>query len=197
MKYVVLTSVTRDDLADGGAAHFARCVRAVKELERAPVVEVLAPDFGGSREAVETLAGSGAEVFAHNIETVERLYPEIRDGACYGRSLGILKMVADGFPEVVVKSGLMVGLGETAEEVRATLGDLAEAGCTVVTVGQYMQPSKEHHPVQRYYAPQEFEELKRHAEGLGLVAVSGPRVRSSYLAGEAYEDANLRRQRCA
>lgn len=197
MKYVVLTSVTRDDLADGGAAHFADCVRAIKELDGAPVVETLVPDFRGARGPVETVAASGAEVFAHNIETVERLFPYIRDGADYSRSLEILHVVASGFPDVMVKSGLMVGLGETVEEVRSTLGDLRDAGCNIVTIGQYMRPSRKHHPVDRYYAPDEFEELRRHGEGLGLVAVAGPRVRSSYLAGEAYIDANLRRQRCA
>lgn len=197
MRYVVLTSVTRDDLADGGAAHFADCVRAVKEIERAPVVETLVPDFGGSRESIETVAGSGAEVFSHNIETVQRLFPVIRGGASYSLSLEILHMVASGFPNVMVKSGLMVGLGETAEEVKRTIGDLRDAGCNIVTIGQYMRPSMKHHPVDRYYAPEEFEGFRSHAEELGLVAVAGPRVRSSYLAGEAYEDANLRRQRCA
>ena len=197
MDYVVLTSVTRDDLPDGGAAHFAECVRAIKHLEKAPVVEVLVPDFGGSRASVEKVAGSGAEVFAHNIETVRRLFPEIRDGACYELSLDILGMAREGFPGVIVKSGLMLGLGETIEEVKTTIGDLRDAGCMIVTMGQYMQPSREHHPVDRYYAPEEFEELGHYAEDLGLVAVSGPRVRSSYLAGGAYDKANLRRQRCA
>jgi lipoic acid synthetase len=197
MDYVVLTSVTRDDLPDGGAAHFAACVRAIKELEDAPVVEVLTPDFGGERASVETAAASGAEVFAHNIETVRRLFPEIRDGADYEVSLEVLGMVKEGFPGVVVKSGLMLGLGETIEEVKSTIGDLRDAGCMIVTMGQYMRPSREHHPVDRYYAPEEFEELKEHAEDLGLVAVSGPRVRSSYLASRAYDEANMRRQRCA
>ncbi len=197
MKYVVLTSVTRDDLEDGGAAHFAACVRAVKELEAAPVVEVLTPDFGGARASVEKVAASGAEVFSHNMETVPGLFPEVRDRACYGLSLDILDMVRKGFPGVIVKSGLMLGLGETIEEVKRTIGDLRDAGCMIVTMGQYMQPSRQHHPVDRYYAPEEFEELRQHAEDLGLVAVSGPRVRSSYLASGAYEKASLRRQRCA
>jgi lipoic acid synthetase len=197
MDYVVLTSVTRDDLEDGGAGHFARCVRAVKQLEKAPVVEVLTPDFGGARAPIETVARSGTEVFAHNIETVERLYPAIRDRACYGRSLAVLDTVRKGFPDVTVKSGLMVGLGETLEEVKRTIGDLRDAGCMIVTVGQYMRPSGEHHPVRRYYAPEEFEDVKGYAEELGLVAVAGPRVRSSYLASVAYLEANRRRQRCA
>jgi lipoic acid synthetase len=197
MEYVVLTSVTRDDLEDGGAGHFALCVRAVKELKRAPVVEALTPDFGGMRGPVETVARSGAEVFAHNIETVERLFPVIRDRGCYSRSLGVLNMVRGGFPDVTVKSGLMVGLGETLEEVKRTIGDISDAGCTIVTVGQYMRPSGEHQRVERYYAPGEFEEIGRYAEGLGLVAVTGPRVRSSYLASVAYLEANQRRRRCA
>jgi lipoic acid synthetase len=197
MKYVVLTSVTRDDLADGGAAHFAACVRAVRDLDDAPVVEALVPDFGGSWESVKKVAASGAEVFSHNIETVSRLFPGIRDRASYERSLNILSMVRRGFPGVVVKSGLMLGLGETTEEVKETIGDLRDSGCMIVTMGQYMRPSREHHAVDRYYAPEEFEELKHYAEDLGLVAVSGPKVRSSYLAGEAYEEAIMRRQRCA
>jgi len=197
MEYVVLTSVTRDDLPDGGAGEFVRCVRAIKRLERPPVVETLVPDFGGMRESVEAVAASGAEVFAHNIETVERLFPDVRDGACYTRSLDVLHMVKDGFPGVVLKSGLMLGLGETVEEVRDTIADLKDAGCVIVTMGQYMQPSGRHRAVDRYYAPEEFEGLKEYAEGLGLVAVAGPRVRSSYLAGEAYQEAISRRRRCA
>jgi lipoic acid synthetase len=197
MEYVVLTSVTRDDLEDGGAGHFARCVRAVKDIPDAPVVEALVPDFGGSRESVETVAASGADVFSHNIETVERLFPEIRPGADYRLSLSILGMVSERFPRLVVKSGLMLGLGETIEEVKQTLGDLRGAGCAIVSMGQYMQPSRRHHIVERYCDPGEFEELGRHAQGLGLVAVAGPRVRSSYLARGAYLEATLRRQKCA
>ena len=197
MKYVVLTSVTRDDLADGGAGHFARCVAAIQQLESPPVIEVLVPDFGGRPESVRDVAGSGAEVFAHNVETVARLVPVIRDAACYKRSLGIIEMVSNEFPEIVVKSGLMVGLGETVEEVKHTLRDLRDAGCMIVSIGQYMRPSRRHHAVDRYYAPEVFTELGRYAEELGLVAVAGPRVRSSYLAGEAYQEANLRRRRCA
>lgn len=197
MRYVVLTSVTRDDLEDGGAAHFARCVKAIKELEAVPVVEVLTPDFAGVRASVAEVAGSGAEVFAHNIETVARLFPVVREGAFYERSMDILNMVRQGFPGVIVKSGLMLGLGEAVEEVKSTIRDLRDAGCMIVTMGQYMQPSREHHYVDRYYAPEEFEELRQYAEGLGLTAESGPRVRSSYLASGAYEQASLRRQRCA
>jgi lipoic acid synthetase len=196
MRYVVLTSVTRDDLEDGGAAHFASCVRAIKRLETAPVVEVLAPDFGGLRDSVVKVARSGAEVFSHNIETVARLFPLVRDGACYVRSMNILNMVRETVPGVIVKSGLMLGLGESIEEVKKTIRDLRDAGCMIVTMGQYMQPSREHHDVDRYYAPEEFEELGQYAEGLGLTAVAGPRVRSSYLANGAYEQASLRRQRC-
>jgi lipoic acid synthetase len=197
MSYVVLTSVTRDDLGDGGAAHFARCVRAIKELDEAPVVEVLVPDFGGARAPVAEVAGSGADVFAHNIETVAGLFPQVRDGARYERSMDILRVVREMCPDVIVKSGLMLGLGETVEEVKTTVRDLRDAGCMIVTMGQYMQPSRKHHPVDRYYAPKEFEELRQYTEGLGLTAVAGPRVRSSYLASGAYEQASLRRQRCA
>jgi lipoic acid synthetase len=178
--------VTRDDLPDGGASHFAGCVQAIKSLDEAPVVEVLVPDFRGCEGPVETAAGSGAEVFAHNVETVPRLYGRVRDRASYTRSLSVLRTAGKAFPDVIVKSGLMVGLGETLGEVKSVIGDLREAGCTIVTVGQYLRPSGKHHPVDRYYEPREFEELREYSEELGLVAVAGPKVRSSYLASTAY-----------
>ncbi|MFH1312249.1 MAG: lipoyl synthase [Candidatus Eisenbacteria bacterium] len=198
LDYVILTSVTRDDLPDGGSDHFAKCVRLIKEDGDSPTVEVLIPDFGGSLESVERVASAGVDVLGHNLETVERLYTTVRDEAGYGRSLGILDHVKSRFPGLVVKSGLMLGLGEESEEVKSTLKDLADAGCDIVVVGQYMRPSMTHLPVQEYIDPAVFDELKDYARELGLVGVCGPKARSSYLAKAAYNAARLRRQkRCA
>ncbi|MFZ1946177.1 MAG: lipoyl synthase [bacterium] len=197
LEHVVMTSVTRDDLADGGAGHFRACVKALKACGPSPTVEVLVPDFGGDRTAVETVAASGADVFGHNLETVERLCPRVRDRACYSRSLRVLECARRQSGSLVVKSGLMVGLGETVEEVKSAMRDLAGVGCDVVTVGQYMRPSKAHVPVVRYFEPEVFAELDRYAGGLGMVSVCGPRVRSSFGAGPAFRRARLRRQTCA
>jgi lipoic acid synthetase len=196
LEHVVVTSVTRDDLADGGAAHFRACVRALKTCDRPPTVEVLVPDFGGNRTAVETVGASGADVFGHNLETVERLCPKVRDRACYARSLKVLDCARRQSERLVIKSGLMLGLGEGLGEVRAAMRDLAGVGCDVVTVGQYMSPSKAHAPVARYFEPEVFLELADYAGGLGMVSVCGPRVRSSFGAGPAFRRARLRRQRC-
>jgi lipoic acid synthetase len=198
LAYVILTSVTRDDLPDGGADHFAECVRLIKEGGEGPMVEVLIPDFGGNLESVERVASTGVDVLGHNLETVKRLYTTVREGADYGRSLGILDHVKSGFPDVVVKSGLMLGLGEENEEVKSTLKDLADAGCDIVVIGQYMRPSMAHLPVKEYIDPEVFDDLENYARELGLVGVCGPRARSSYLAKAAYDAARLRRhKRCA
>jgi lipoic acid synthetase len=197
LDHVVVTSVTRDDLPDGGAAHFEACVRAVRRTGSCTAIEVLTPDFGGCMADVETVARSGVDVFGHNIETVERLCGVARDGACYRRSLAVLRHARRSCPEVIVKSGLMLGMGETLDEVKAALRDLAGAGCEVVTVGQYMRPTRRHLPVKEYVAPAAFDDLSDYANRLGLVAVCGPRVRSSFGAGPAYREAKLRRQRCA
>jgi lipoic acid synthetase len=194
---VVITSVTRDDLPDGGAAQFRRCVELLRGHPGSLSVEVLVPDFGGSPAAVETVAGAGPDVFAHNLETVERLYPSARARADYGRSLDILTRVRSGHPDVIVKSGLILGIGEALDEIKSTLKDLARAGCEVLTVGQYMRPSGAHMPVVEYLEPAVFEDLECYARELGLVAVCGPRVRSSYQSKAAFREAKLRRRKCA
>jgi lipoic acid synthetase len=198
LRHVVITSVTRDDLADGGAGQFSRCVRLLRAESDGPTVEVLVPDFAGSVESARAVAEAGPDVFAHNLETVPRLYPAVRDRADYGRSLSMLEWVRTGYPDIVMKSGLILGLGETEEEVRSTLRDLSGAGCEIVSIGQYMRPSLEHLAVESYLVPSAFEGLRTYAEELGLVAVSGPRVRSSYQAEAAFHEARRRRRsKCA
>jgi lipoic acid synthetase len=184
LKYVVITSVTRDDLADGGADHFARCVTAVRERTGAKV-EVLTPDFRGDRAAIHRVIEARPDVFNHNTETVPRLYHRVRRNAEYQRTLDLLKQVKDEAPDMPTKSGLMLGLGETMEEVLEVCGDLRAVGCDMLTLGQYLQPTPDHLPVERYVPPEEFEEFGRltRAMGFGMVA-SGPFVRSSYHAGE-------------
>jgi lipoic acid synthetase len=195
--HAIITSVTRDDLADGGAAHIAECVKQVKSARGVRSVEVLVPDFGGDMDAVDEVLGAGPAVFSHNIETVERLYPLVRRGASYPRSVDILRRASARRDGVVTKSGLIVGMGESVGEVEAAIADLAGAGCDIVTVGQYLQPSREHLRVKRYLEPALFENLESYARNLGLVALCGPRVRSSYRAESAYCEAISRRQRCA
>ncbi len=197
LDYVIITSVTRDDLSDGGASHFRRCLELLKEHEDCPVIEVLVPDFGGDRESIDLVASAGTDVFGHNVETVERLYPVVRPQADYLRSIKVLSHVRSRFPETLVKSGLMLGLGEKTEEVRSTIRDLADTGCDIVTIGQYMRPSRAHLSVKEYVEPEIFEELGSYARDLGMVAVSRPMVRSSYRAKEAFRSAMLRRWKCA
>ena len=185
LKYVVVTSVDRDDLADGGAAIFARTILALRQQIPGCKVEVLIPDFRGSDAALETVLAAGPDILNHNIETVARLYPVARRGARYERSLRLLRhsrTIASGIP---TKSGLMVGLGETLEEVLVLLGDLASAGVDIVTIGQYLRPSGEQLPVARFWSPEEFAALKLEGERRGIRHVeSGPLVRSSYHAHE-------------
>jgi len=183
LRHVVVTSVTRDDLPDGGSAHFARTVEAVHRHTEA-TVEVLTPDFGGRRKDVERVLEAGPEVFNHNVETVPRLYPEVRPQADYRRSLAVLEIAArTGIP--AVKSGLMLGLGESQEELHEVFQDLRRAGCTALTLGQYLSPSPAHHPVAEYVPPERFEDLAGRARGMGFQAVAaGPFVRSSYRAAE-------------
>jgi len=182
LRHVVITSVTRDDLADGGAGQFARTVRAVRaELPKA-TIEVLTPDFRGSAAALETVLDSAPDVFNHNVETVPRLYRTVRPAADYNRSLQLLK-AASGRNGVLIKSGLMVGLGENLNELKQVFGDLAESRVSLLTIGQYLSPSSNHLPVTRFVAPEEFEILREAAEAAGILSVfSGPLVRSSYLA---------------
>lgn len=187
LRHVVLTSVTRDDLPDGGAAHLADTIRALRAECPRVSVEVLTPDFGGSEEAVATVVEARPEVFAHNLETVRRLTPHVRRGASYDRSLNVLRWAAK-MGHSVVKSGIMLGLGENAAEVREALGDLLEAGVGWVTLGQYLSPSPQHYPVQRFVTPEEFQEWADWARRLGFAAVlAGPLVRSSYRAASVMD----------
>lgn len=184
LKHVVITSVTRDDLPDGGAEHFRRCVLAVRARTGA-TIEVLTPDFDGRPESIDTVLSAAPEVFNHNLETVARLQQHVRRKSQYAVSLGVLAHAKRSLPSVRTKSGLMLGLGETTEEILETLADLRAAGCDLLTMGQYLQPSLKHLPVVRYLPPQEFDELGRLARALGFAEVaSGPFVRSSYHADE-------------
>jgi lipoic acid synthetase len=188
LRYVVLTSVNRDDLPDGGAAHFAATVRAVRAALPGASVEVLTPDFKGDREALAAVLDAAPEVFNHNIETVPRLFPRLRPQGRYALSLDVLRAAGEMRPGQTTKSGLMVGLGETPDEVTRVLRDLREkAGVGVVTIGQYLRPTREHEPVHRYYRPDEFEALERAATDLGFPTVySGVFVRSSFNAEEVF-----------
>jgi len=193
LEYVVITSVTRDDLPDGGAKHFARCIRVLKESLRGVKVEVLIPDFRGNRESLEIVLEAGPDVLSHNLETVPRLYPRVRVGAKYERSLKVLEWSKEIAPHVPTKSALVLGFGEELEEVVEVLKDLRKVGCDFLTVGQYYQPSLKHHPVLKYYTEEELREIKRIAYSLGFEFVAcGPNVRSSYRAFEAYALRNLR-----
>ncbi len=183
LRYVVVTSVTRDDLPDGGAAHFALTVDALRERIPGVKIEILTPDFKGNRASLEKLASSPPDVFNHNLETVESLFPTLRPEASYSLSLRILNDFGKLAPGTVVKSGMMLGLGETEKEVRTALNDLLSAGVTMLTLGQYLQPGRENTPVVRYVPPREFDSWKDCALGLGFKSVaSAPLVRSSFHA---------------
>jgi lipoic acid synthetase len=184
LRYVVVTSVTRDDLPDGGAEHFAATIRAIRSALPASDIEVLIPDFQGSPEALRTVMREQPRVINHNVETHPDLYPRIRPQADYERSLRLLRTVAGN--GIVAKSGFMAGLGESDEQVRELLRDLRDAGCSVVTIGQYMRPSKAHIPVERYVEPKSFEAYAAWGREMGIAHVfSAPLVRSSYQAEEA------------
>lgn len=183
LRHVVITSVNRDDLPDGGSAHFAATVRAVKRALPRARVEVLVPDFLGDLDAVARVLDSGCDVFNHNMETVAWLYPRVRPKAVYARSLDVLRFARGHSPQVLTKSGLMVGLGESAEDVRQLLRDLRAAKADIVTIGQYLQPKRRRLRVQEYVRPDVFAQYREYGEGLGFRAVfSGPLVRSSYMA---------------
>ena len=184
LRYVVITSVDRDDLKDGGASHFADCTREIRALSPNIKVETLTPDFRGCiDEAVEVLSDNPPDVFNHNLENIPRLYKKIRPGANYVGSLKLLSAFKEKHPDIPTKSGLMVGLGETNAELIEVLKDLRSHGVTMLTLGQYLQPSKYHLPVERYVLPEEFDELKQIALGMGFThAACGPFVRSSYHA---------------
>jgi len=185
LDYAVITSVNRDDLPDGGASVFAACIRAVRRLRPACEVEVLVPDFEGNHAALEAVLDARPVVLNHNIETVPRLYPRVRPKGRYERSLALFRHARQVSPGTPVKSGLMVGLGETLDEVIAVLGDLRASDVELVTVGQYLRPSLKHLPVERYVTPEEFDQIREAGERLGFAHVeAGPFVRSSYHAGE-------------
>lgn len=193
LRYVVLTSVDRDDLADGGAAHYAACVQVIREMNPTTAVEVLTPDFGGSKAAVECVVNSGLQVFAQNIETVERLTRRVRDPrAGYQITMDVLAHAKKTAPGVLVKSSLMLGLGETNAEVLQTMADLREQGVDILTLGQYLRPTPNHLPVEAWVHPDEFAAFRQQGLEMGFMEVAaGPLVRSSYRADRILEQNNL------
>jgi len=185
LEHVVITSVTRDDLPDGGASHFTAAVRATRRLLPEATIEVLIPDLQGDASALRVIMASEPDVLNHNLETVEELYPRVRPLADYRRSLDLLRSAREAFAGAKTKSGLMAGLGETRQQLRRAFRDLAGVGCDMLTIGQYLRPSREQLRVERFLSPQEFEELGREAEDAGIpVVTSAPFVRSSYRARE-------------
>jgi lipoic acid synthetase len=183
LSHVVITSPTRDDLPDGGAALYAATVAAIRSLSPATRVELLIPDFQGAVASLELVVAAHPDIIGHNVETVPRLY-QIRSGADYGRSLAVLQLCAGMAPDIRTKSGIMLGMGETEEEVLQVLRDLRGAGCAYLSIGQYLAPSRRHYPVQEYVPPERFEWLRSAAAAIGFSHVeSGPYVRSSYHAG--------------
>jgi len=190
--YVVITSVSRDDLPDGGASSFADTIRAIRALNPKINIEVLIPDFKGDLRSLKAVLKECPEVLNHNIETISRLYPRVRPLADYKRSLNLLKRSKEDCPHIPTKSGFMLGLGETQEEVLELLPDLREVGCDFLTIGQYLQPRQDRLPVVRFIPPEEFEEYKRMGEEMGFRAVaSGPFVRSSFHASEMFENTKI------
>lgn len=194
LKHVVLTAVARDDLSDEGAGHFARCVNAIRERQGETTIEVLPADFHARRECIQTLCDAAPEIYNHNIETVERLTSKIRPQGKYHRSLEVLRIVKKIAPSIITKSGIMLGLGETIDELHRTFDDLRSAHCDVLTVGQYLSPTlTDHAPVAKYYTPEEFDQLGEFARRLGFLSVaSGPFVRSSYNAQDGFEESRRR-----
>jgi len=190
LKFVVVTSVTRDDLPDGGAAHFAATIHALQQRLPEVGVEVLTPDFRGDEEALEVVLAARPTVFNHNVETVREVSPPLRPQADYERSLQVLAAAGRNSPDIAIKSGFMVGVGETDAQIRRLLGDLAAVGCDIVTIGQYLQPTRHHLPVDRYVPPEQFEHYADWAKAAGInQASAGPFVRSSYHAAALAEAA--------
>lgn len=195
LNYVVITSVDRDDLKDGGAQHYVDCLKAVRAANPGIKLEILTPDYRGKGRmdvALDILAKELPDVFNHNLETVFPLYKSVRPGADYQWSLTLLKRFKENHPEVLTKSGIMVGLGETYEQVQETLRDLADHNVDMITIGQYLQPTKHHHPVMYYWTPQEFKDIEEYGYSLGFTHIaSGPLVRSSYFADISAEKAGV------
>ncbi|UCE20564.1 MAG: lipoyl synthase [Gemmatimonadota bacterium] len=190
LKYCVITSVTRDDLSDGGAANFAFTVKAIRSACNNTSIEVLIPDFDGNVNSLQKIIDAGPDVISHNVETVARLTPEVRDRRTdYDRSLFVLEQIKESNPVLTTKSGFMVGLGEIEEEILGTMQDLRNVGCDIITIGQYLQPSKECVPVIEYVHPDTFDEYRKFGEAIGFQSVaSGPLVRSSYLADHYFKE---------
>jgi lipoic acid synthetase len=189
LQYVVLTSVTRDDLQEGGASHYAKTIRAIRAQNPGIKIEVLIPDFKGERSALAIVLKERPDVLNHNVETVPRLYPQVRPQADYRRSLELLRGAKETELSLLTKSGLMLGLGETREEVLNLLSDLTGVGCNFLTIGQYLQPRSDRLPVVRYVPPEEFEEYRQIAQRMGFKGVaSGPFVRSSFNASQMFEN---------
>ena len=195
LRYVVVTSVDRDDLRDGGAGHFTSCISHIRALSPEIKVEILGPDFRGKgrmERALEILATQPPDVFNHNLETVEPLYRNVRPGADYNWSLTLLQRFKIAHPDIPTKSGIMLGLGETEEQVIQAMQDLRDHDVDMVTIGQYLQPTAHHHPVIRYWTPEEFEQFAEHGRAMGFTHIaSGPMVRSSYHADQMAEDSGL------
>lgn len=197
LQYVVITSVTRDDLADGGAGHFAKTIAAIREILCCTKVEVLIPDFNGDETSLKKVIGAHPDVLSHNMETVLRLSKILRPRADYYRSLEVLRTGRMLGPDILIKSGFMVGLGETQDEIKQLIRDLAKAGCDILTIGQYLAPSKSgrHVAVSRFVSPQEFDDYRKLALDLGFSYVaSGPLVRSSYMAEQGYQASRVSRK---
>lgn len=189
LRHAVITSVTRDDLADGGASHFANTIREIKKIPDI-TVEVLIPDLKGNRDSIKTVVDAKPEVINHNLETIPRLYERVRPIAKYERSLDVLKTVKELDSNIVTKSGIMVGLGETEDEVVDLMKDLIDIGCDMLTIGQYLRPSKKHIEIEEYVTPEQFERYKKIGESLGFKHIaSAPLVRSSYHAAEGLDQA--------
>lgn len=189
LRYIVITSVTRDDLKDGGAGQFVKVIEALRAISPKAKIEVLTPDFMYDAESIERILSERPDVFGHNIETVRRLYHTARKGADYDRSVNIISFIKELEPGLLTKSSLMLGLGETEEEVVDAMNDLKEAGCDILTIGQYLRPRRENLPVARFASPEEFESYKKIGEDMGFRAVvSGTFVRSSYKAEETYNN---------
>ena len=185
LKHVVITSVTRDDLADGGAGIFVQTVRQIREKSSQVRIEVLIPDFGFSLDALKMVADSKPDIIAHNLQTVPSLYNQLRQGADYLGSLGLLRMIKKISPELKTKSGLMLGVGEKKDEVLSVMHDLRSVECDLLSIGQYLAPSQKHYPVKDYIAPKQFEYYKEKGSELGFLHIeSGPYVRSSYMASD-------------
>lgn len=188
LRHAVITSVDRDDLKDGGASIFAQTVREIRSRDPEVKIELLTPDFQGSLDSVKTIVDAGPDIFSHNIETIRRLYPAIRFKSDYTTSFGLLKAAKDMNPKLFIKTGIMVGLGETKEEIVELLNDAVQTGIDIVTIGQYLRPSVKHAEIRKYYHPDEFVELREIGLALGIRWVfSGPLVRSSYHAEDVFE----------